>query len=113
MAYFSNSGEGAALDEICQKCVHLGPTDGPGCQVLCMQLLWNYEQASGNDTDTAEEKTKTAALDMLIENGSGEVKCHMFFPIEWLSDRGKFEIGKADQEAKDRLKLAEWNKLYA
>jgi hypothetical protein len=114
MAYFSNSSEGCALDAICDKCVHIGPQDGPGCSVLFMQLDWNYEQGGGTEKDTAEEKTKREALNSLISHDDeGKLTCKMFFPVEWLSDRGQFEIGKADKSAQDRLKLKEWNKIYA
>lgn len=119
MAYFSNSSDGSALDEMCSKCVHLGPENGPGCRVLLLQLDWNYEQDLNGDGDTGA-KAKKRALDLLIPQTvpegkpvyCRETKCSMFFPVELLSDRGKFEIGKADKAAQDRLKLEEWNKLY-
>jgi hypothetical protein len=77
MAYFSNSSEGSALDELCTKCVHLGSDNGPNCPVLLLQLLWNYDQFEA----TAEEKAKKQALDMLIPQKDGEVKCSMFHPL--------------------------------
>lgn len=118
MAYFSNSSEGDVLDAMCAKCVHQGPVDGPGCNVLLLQLLWNYEQDLAGKGDPAA-KIKKETLDILITQEAPAdkpnfpvTKCTMFFPVEWLSDRGKFEIGKADQAEADRIKLHEWNKIY-
>lgn len=120
MAYFSNSSEGDVLDEMCSKCVHLGPENGPGCRVLLLQLDWNYEQDLNGDGDAAakaKKRTLDALIPQVVPEGKAvyyrETKCAMFFPIEWLSDQGKHEIGKADLAAQERLRLAEWNKIYS
>jgi hypothetical protein len=117
MAYFPNGTAGMMYEEMyCSRCVHLGPAEGPGCSVMLLHMLWNYDACNGDDPKAPkDEKAKHDALNTLIpqtKDGLSTEKCTMFFPVEWLSDRGKFEIGKADQETKDRLKLEEWNNLY-
>lgn len=63
MAYFSNSGEGAILDEQCCECII--PDDDP-CPMLLVQVMHNYDQ---------KEKRVGDILNSLInEDGQCQMK---------------------------------------
>lgn len=70
MAYFSNGTEGMIWEQKwCSRCVHQDPSDGDGCPILTLHVVFN-----GDEGDVR------TALDMLIPNGNrGPGKCALFF----------------------------------
>ena len=107
MAYFSNSGEGEVLDELCCKCIHgydatkamnRNERNEP-CTVWLLQQMWNYSQHEtedrgritkkfGNTTMnipvgplTAQALIKKQALDILLPQ-TDRVLCSMFKPVK-------------------------------
>jgi len=67
MAYFSNSGDGAAFDEQCAKCKY---GEQP-CPIAFVQMQFNYEAVNN--------KTATEVLDALVKNDG---TCTMFKTFE-------------------------------
>lgn len=63
MAYFSNSSEGAHLEEQCAKC----PLGNKCCPVYLMQLTYNYDQCSN-------EKLKEAMNLLINERGDCQMR---------------------------------------
>lgn len=51
MGYFSNGTEGMDYEaHYCERCVHQGPEDGPGCAVWLAHLLHNYDECNNPDS---------------------------------------------------------------
>lgn len=51
MGYFANGTEGAIYEaQYCERCVHYGPEDGPGCMVWFAHLLHNYDECNNDDS---------------------------------------------------------------
>lgn len=75
MAYFSNGTEGMVYEErYCNRCVHQGGPNGPGCHVWVCHLLYAYEEC--NNKSNAK-----AMLDTLIpmdEETGFAGQCTMF-----------------------------------
>lgn len=69
MAYFSNSGEGSVLEELCCRCAHFN-----GCNVYFLQHEWNYRQHGEGDA----EKTRKLVLDLFVPQKDGKTECTMF-----------------------------------
>lgn len=47
MGYFSNGSEGTSYEaKYCDKCLHQGPPDGPGCAVWLAHMLHNYDSCN-------------------------------------------------------------------
>jgi hypothetical protein len=111
MGYFPNGSAGMDYEaKFCEKCVHYGPKDGPGCPVFLLHLLWNYDAVG-----KSRSKIKEEALNSFIQrtkDGLGNEKCRMFVPMEYLTKEGKEEITLPDRQAGDKLKLKEWERLY-
>jgi len=72
MGYFSNGSESMAYEaRYCDRCLHQGPPDGPGCTVWLAHLLHNYDDSNNKDS----------ILNVLIprtEDGLGNTQCTMF-----------------------------------
>lgn len=71
MGYFSNGSEGSSYEEMwCDRCVHQGPDDGPGCSVWFAHLIHNYDECNNPDS----------VLHMLIPRGDDgrNEQCSMF-----------------------------------
>ena len=70
MAYFPNGTSGDLYEaEYCSRCVHMDPQTG--CPILMLHLLWNYEQLTDHDKQTA--------LDLFIpREGVHNGACVMF-----------------------------------
>lgn len=82
MGYFSNGTEGCSYaEQYCDRCIHQGSDDGPGCPVWLLHLEWNYDACNGGEPNaTADEKLKHKALTLLIpldEKGCNQ-QCTMF-----------------------------------
>lgn len=101
MAYFPNGTSGAIYEEqYCANCVHEGDLDGPGCPIMLLHLLYNYDQCSNGKTG----KTIKSVLGTLIpetEDGLGAEQCSMF-----LAKAG------AEAEAAEQRRLAEQARKY-
>lgn len=73
MGYFSNGSEGMDYEaRYCNRCVHEGPPDGPGCAVWGAHLFSNY----------AERNNDNSILHQLIPrttDGLGNEQCRMFW----------------------------------
>ena len=80
MGYFSNGTEGMAYEEqFCERCIHQGPQEGPGCPVWLLHLLHNYDECNKKDS----------FLHVLIpraKSGVGNEQCSMFHPKAALKD---------------------------
>ena len=51
MGYFSNGTEGMMYEErYCDRCIHQGPIDGPGCAVMLAHNLFNYKECNKKDS---------------------------------------------------------------
>ncbi len=51
MGYFSNGTEGMDYEsQYCDRCVHQGPPDGPGCMVWMLHMLHNYDECNNDDS---------------------------------------------------------------
>lgn len=51
MGYFSNGTEGEMYESAyCDRCVHQGPEDGPGCAVWFAHLIHNYDECNNKDS---------------------------------------------------------------
>ena len=45
MAYFPNGTAGELFESReCFDCIHEGPPEGPGCAIMLIHLVWNYDQ---------------------------------------------------------------------
>ena len=73
MGYFSNGSEGMAYEaRYCDRCVHQGPPEGPGCAVWLAHLLANYDEC----------ENKASILHLLIprsRDGLDNEQCLMFW----------------------------------
>lgn len=69
MAYFSNSTEGAILDEQCMNCKH----EDNQCPIATVHLLYNYDQVKLEKQGIPELR---AVLDELIPEETN--KCYFF-----------------------------------
>lgn len=75
MGYFSNGSEGMDYEaHYCERCIHFGPEEGPGCPVWMLHLLYNYDQFG-------DERLATV-LSALIprDDAIGNAECRMFVP---------------------------------
>ena len=72
MGYFSNGTEGMMYEEAyCNRCLHQGPPDGPGCAIWLAHMLYNYDECN----------KKESILHLLIprtKDGLGNEQCTMF-----------------------------------
>lgn len=51
MGYFANGTEGEMYEaRYCHRCIHQGPPDGPGCSIMLLHLLHNYEECNKPDS---------------------------------------------------------------
>lgn len=51
MGYFSNGSEGDWYERTyCDRCIHQGPDDGPGCAVMLAHLLHNYQECNNKES---------------------------------------------------------------
>ena len=51
MGYFSTGSEGMDYEaRYCDRCVHQGPPDGPGCAVWGAHLVANYDECNNKDS---------------------------------------------------------------
>jgi hypothetical protein len=74
MGYFSNGTEGMDYEaRYCQRCVHYGPDEGPGCPVWLLHLVHNYDGA--NDPGSFLH-----TLIPLSKDGLSNEQCKMFIP---------------------------------
>lgn len=82
MGYFSNGSEGMAYEaRYCDRCVHQGPPDGPGCSVWLVHLLYNYGATPGQQQ----------VLNELIPRGEhgDNGQCRMFIDVAAPSGGGQ------------------------
>lgn len=72
MGYFPNGTAGACYEErYCANCIHEGDPDGPGCPIMALHTLYNYDQF--------EDVTVSDFLSTLIpETDDGTGQCSMF-----------------------------------
>ena len=71
MGYFPNGTAGDSYEEMyCDRCIHQGPMDGPGCAVLEAHLLHNYVDCNN----------KNSILHILIprDKAGNNEQCRMF-----------------------------------
>ncbi len=112
MAYMSNGSEGMDYEaRFCQNCVHFGPEEGPGCPILLLHMLWNYDQCQKTEVG----KVKEAALDNFIPrsaDGLDNEQCKMFVPLEHLTEAGKNALEFPDRAAEEKRKLEEHERIY-
>jgi hypothetical protein len=84
MGYFSNGSEGMDYEErYCARCVHFGPTEGPGCPIWGFHLQWNYDACDGDRPDAKpEQKLKHMVLEGFIprDKDGRNGQCKMFEP---------------------------------
>lgn len=81
MGYFSNGTEDAMYEShYCERCIHYGPEEGPGCPIWLSHLLYSYEECN------SDSNAKTM-LDMFIPIGKDDLgyltineQCTMFVP---------------------------------
>ena len=86
MGYFSNGTEGMAYEaKYCERCIHYGPPDGPGCPVFGLHLLHNYEECNKDDSFLH-------VLNPLSKNGLGNEQCRMF--IDKLGQTSEADVQK-------------------
>ena len=75
MGYFSNGSEGMDYEaRFCERCIHYGPVEGPGCPIWSAHLLYAYEECNS-------ESNAKVMLDMLIPrtpDGLDNEQCVMF-----------------------------------
>lgn len=73
MGYFSNGAEGMDYEaRYCERCIHFGPEEGPGCPIWLAHLVHNYDQNKNADVESV--------LNMLIprdKDGWNE-ECNLF-----------------------------------
>ena len=51
MGYFSNGTEGMEYEaQYCERCVHQGGPEGPGCMVWLAHNLYNYKECNNKDS---------------------------------------------------------------
>lgn len=51
MGYFSNGTEGEMYEaRYCRRCLHNGPPDGPGCPIMLLHLIHNYDECNKDDS---------------------------------------------------------------
>lgn len=51
MGYFPNGTAGMMYEEqFCDRCVHQGPPEGPGCAVMLVHELYNYKECNNPDS---------------------------------------------------------------
>lgn len=51
MGYFSNGTEGMDYEEqYCRRCLHNGPPGGPGCPIMLLHLIHNYDECNKEDS---------------------------------------------------------------
>jgi hypothetical protein len=49
VGYFSNGTEGLMYEErYCSRCIHYGDAEGPGCPVMNLHWLHNYDEANND-----------------------------------------------------------------
>lgn len=78
MAYFPNGSAGAEYAErYCSACVHEGPEEGPGCPIMLLHLLYNYEQ-HGKGKTSAKLKSVLDTLIPETKDGLDAEQCSMF-----------------------------------
>ena len=81
MGYFSNGTEGMDYEaRYCDRCVHQGPEDGPGCAVWFAHFLHNYDECNNDESIL---HLLIPLVDMEFDDGityqvNGE--CKMFIP---------------------------------
>jgi hypothetical protein len=101
MAYFPNGTSGMCYEEqYCSNCIHEGGEDGPGCPIMLLHLLYNYDQFKRGKTG----ETVKAMLSTLIpetKDGLGAEQCSMFAPT-----------ADAEAEQAERRRLAEQPAKY-
>ena len=72
MGYFPNGCEGMDYEaRYCDRCIHQGAADGPGCPVWLLHMLHNYEECNN----------KSSMLHVLIPrstDGLSNEQCAMF-----------------------------------
>lgn len=79
MGYFSNGTEGMDYEaQFCDRCVHQGPEDGPGCMVWMLHFLHNYDECNNEDSmlhvliPRSEDKLSNKQCTMFYCNPEGE-----------------------------------------
>ena len=75
MGYFPNGSEGDYYEaRYCDRCVHQGPPDGPGCAVWLAHILYNYTDCNKADS----------VLHLLIPRGANgdNAECRMFHAVQ-------------------------------
>jgi hypothetical protein len=74
MGYFANGAEGAIYEaHYCERCIHFGPEEGPGCPIMLAHLVHNYDECNKEDS----------ILHMLIPrsaDGLTNEQCLLFVP---------------------------------
>jgi hypothetical protein len=71
MGYFSNGSEGMDYEATyCERCIHFGPEEGPGCPVWLAHLIHNYDECN-------KEESILHILIPRAADGSNE-QCTMF-----------------------------------
>lgn len=77
MAYFSNGTEGQDYEaRWCDRCVHQGGPNGPGCAVWLAHLMHNYEQKEGSPLE------QVLATLIPVDARGFALKCKMFITAE-------------------------------
>jgi hypothetical protein len=98
MAYFPNGTSGMMYEEqYCSQCIHEGGEDGPGCPIMLLHLLFNYDQFKRGKIG----QTVKTMLDTLIpetEDKLGAERCSMFVRREF-SDAEIAEQRRLDEQA--------------
>lgn len=93
MAYFCNGSEGTAAESgNCDRCVHQEDSEGRGCRVTLLHLMWNYKAVGKNGNLIKQEALNT--LWPMTADGLYPGRCGMFFekrhepasPPAWLSE---------------------------
>lgn len=77
MAYFSNGSEGQDYEaRWCNRCVHEGGPNGPGCAVWLAHLMHNSDQVKGSPLES------TLAILIPVDARGFALKCKMFLTVE-------------------------------
>jgi hypothetical protein len=89
MVFFSNGAEGADYEKrYCERCIHYGPEDGPGCPVFGARLLHNY----------AERDNQGSIVHLLIPrsaDGLTNEPCRMFIEVGKWTHTGRVNSREA------------------
>jgi len=82
MAYFPNGiSHECYIESLCYRCVHWLDTDdgrGPGCPIMDLHFLWNYE--------ALKKPAKLCVLELFIpmdpDDPTQPADCHLFHPTQ-------------------------------